>query len=211
MDAVYRPRSGPHQPGAEPWLDGEPLGPAFFARPTLEVARELLGALLVHQLPDGPRVGRIVEVEAYIGPEDRASHAYRGKTARTWPMFGPPGHAYVYLIYGMHHCLNIVTEPEGYPAAVLLRALEPVAGLPQSASGPGRLCRAMGVDRRHNGRPVTAPPLYVLPAPQTPLSASVACGPRVGIDYAGDWAVRPWRFWLDGNPFVSRPGRAHRP
>lgn len=211
MSCEHRSRGPLSAPSAERWSAREPLGPAFFARPTLEVARELLGALLVHELPDGPRVGRIVEVEAYIGPEDRGSHAYRGRTARTWPMFGPPGRAYVYLIYGLHHCLNIVTEPEDYPAAILLRALEPVVGLEQPASGPGRLCRAMGVDRRHNGMPLTEPPLYVLPAPQTPPAASIACGPRIGIEYAGEWAERPWRFWLTGNPHVSRPGRARRP
>jgi DNA-3-methyladenine glycosylase len=171
------------------------------------VARDLLGTLLVHELSEGPRVGRVVETEAYVGSDDLGSHAHRGRTARTWPMFGPPGHAYVYLIYGMHTCLNVVTEAEGYPAAVLLRALEPVADLPGSASGPGRLCRATAIDRRFNGADLTVPPLYFL-KDESPVAAErIASGPRVGIDYAGEWAARPWRFWIRDSPAVSRPAR----
>jgi DNA-3-methyladenine glycosylase len=180
----------------------------FFARPTLEVARDLLGAWLVHELPEGRRIGRVVETEAYVGPEDRGSHAHRGRTSRTWPMFGPPGRAYVYLIYGVHHCLNVVTEGEGYPAAVLLRAMEPVEGLAGPARGPGLLCRAMGVDRRHTGQDLTAPPLYFV-AGDGPVGAErVERGPRIGIDYAGEWAARPWRFWVGGSEAVSRRPRA---
>jgi DNA-3-methyladenine glycosylase len=187
------------------WQRGEVLAADFFARPTLQVARALLGALLVHERPDGPRVGRVVETEAYIGQDDRGSHARHGRTARTWPMFGPPGHAYVYLIYGIHHCLNVVTEPEGYPAAVLLRALEPVMGLSSSASGPGNLCRAMEIDRRLTNADLTRPPHYFLSG-DAPLPAeAINQGPRVGIDYAGDWAQLPWRFWVANSPAVSRP------
>ena len=170
----------------------------------LDVARDLLGTLLVHELPDGPRVGRVVETEAYVGPDDGGSHARRGNTKRTWPMFGPPGRAYVYLIYGMHHCLNVVTEVEGYPAAVLIRALEAVEGLPGPGSGPGRLCRLMAIDRRHNARDLTGPPLYFLPAEARIAEGQIAQGSRIGIDYAGDWAAKPWRFWVADSPAVSR-------
>lgn len=182
-----------------------PLPTAFFDRPTLEVARDLLGALLVHERPAGRLVGRVVETEAYVGPEDRGSHAHRGKTARTWPMFGPPGRAYVYLIYGVHHCLNVVTEkPIGYPAAVLIRAIEAVEGVRGPGRGPGLVCRLMDIDRRFNGRDITLPPLYFLPG--DPITEErVACGPRIGIGYAGEWALKPWRFWVADSPAVSRP------
>lgn len=183
-----------------------PLPTAFFARPTLEVARELLGALLVHKRPSGRLVGRVVETEAYVGPEDRGSHAHRGRTARTWPMFGPPGRAYVYLIYGVHHCFNVVTEGEGYPAAVLIRALEAVEELPGPARGPGLVCRLMDIDRRFTGLALTAPPLYFAAGQRVP-NERVATGPRVGIDYAGEWAARPWRFWVAGSAAVSRGAR----
>jgi DNA-3-methyladenine glycosylase len=148
-----------------------------------------------------------VETEAYVGPDDLASHASRGRTARTEIMFGPPGRAYVYLVYGMHHCLNLVTEQEGYPAAVLVRALEPIGELPGPTSGPGRLCRALGIDRSLNGVDVTGPgPLRVVAGPPPDPGAVVATR-RIGVDYAGDWAGRPWRFLVAGNPCVSRPPR----
>jgi DNA-3-methyladenine glycosylase len=184
---------------------GPPLSAEYFGQPTLAVACGLLGALLVHERPDGRRVGRVVETEAYVGPDDRASHASRGRTPRTWPMFGPPGHAYVYLIYGVHHCLNVVTEnPIGYPAAVLIRALEAVEGLPGPARGPGLVCRLMDIDRRFNDADVTVPPLYFVAGTPIPEDR-VACGPRVGVDYAGEWADKPWRFWVSDSPAVSRP------
>ena len=185
---------------------GAPLPESFFARPTVEVAEALLGTLLVHELADGLRAGRVVETEAYVGPDDRGSHAHRGLTERTRPMFGPPGHAYVYLIYGMHNCFNVVTERAEYPGAVLLRALEPVEGLSGSASGPGRLCRAMGIDRSYSGEPVTRPPLYFLARDVEVEAAQIARGPRIGIDYAGEWADRDWRFWIAGSSAVSRAG-----
>ncbi|HHS96728.1 MAG TPA: DNA-3-methyladenine glycosylase, partial [Chloroflexi bacterium] len=139
----------------------------FFDRDTLEVARDLLGRVLVRVL-DGERLsGRIVEVEAYIGEDDRASHARFGPTERNAAMYGPPGHAYVYLIYGVHHCLNLVTGPEGFPAAVLIRALEPLEGVeqmrglrggrPDLTNGPGRLCQALGIDLRFDGADLCAP------------------------------------------------------
>jgi DNA-3-methyladenine glycosylase len=181
------------------------LGRAFFAQPTLTVARDLLGQYLCHAPPGGAlRVGRIVETEAYCGPEDQASHARFGPTPRTRPMFGPPGFTYVYLVYGRNHCLNVTTEPAGYPAAVLLRALEPVAGLVGRASGPGLLCRALAVDLGDNGRDLCArhAPLWVEDrgGPALPAAAS----PRAGVEYAGAWADRPWRFYVPGNPHVSR-------
>jgi DNA-3-methyladenine glycosylase len=193
-----------------PWRQRSPLRATYFARPTVQVARELLGTLLVHELPSGPRVGRVVETEAYVGPDDHASHAHRGRTGRTWPMFGPPGHAYIYLIYGIHNCLNVVTEPDGYPAAVLLRALEPVEGLAGPASGPGLVCRALQIDRGLNGVSVTGPPLYFLPGDGPLPSGRIAQGRRVGIDYAGEWAARPWRFWVADSQAVSGRRGARR-
>jgi DNA-3-methyladenine glycosylase len=176
-----------------------------FARPTLEVARALVGARLVHQVgPGDRRVGRIVETEAYLGPSDRASHARFGATGRARVMFGPPGHAYVYLIYGMYHCLNVVTEPEGSGAAVLIRAVEPLAGIEGRTQGPGLVCRALGIDLGLNGADLCTADssLYVEPrrGPRPPVGTSA----RIGVDYAGAWASKPWRFFLPGNPFVSR-------
>src|SRR5690606_32336700 len=127
------------------------LSRRFYDRDTTLVARELLGKLLVHRVDGVERIGKIVEVEAYLGPHDLAAHTSKGITPRTQVMFGPPGHAYVYLIYGMHHCMNVVTEADGTGAAVLLRALEPVSGLAGGTNGPGRLCKAMGIDKSHYG------------------------------------------------------------
>jgi len=179
------------------------LDRAFYDRPAETVARDLLGRLLVHATPDGPRIGRIVEVEAYLGPGDLAAHTSRGRTARTKAMFGPPGHAYVYLIYGMHHCMNVVTGPEGSGTAVLLRALAPVRGLDASTSGPGRLCRAMGVTRDHYGIDLCGDTLW-LARDDAPAPADIAAGPRIGVDYAGEWAAKPLRFFVPGHPAVSR-------
>ena len=178
-------------------MDGaRSLPRSFYARPTLAVARDLLGTLLVHETPDGRRVGLITEVEAYIVPEDQASHARFGRTARNWPMFGPPGHAYVYLVYGLHCCFNVVTEAAGYPAAVLVRAVEPLAGLAGPTVGPGRVCRAFGIDRRYNGWDLAGGPgavrLYLAAGVRFD-DTQVVAGPRVGVGYAGAWAERPWR------------------
>lgn len=168
---------------------------AFYDRPTLRVARDLIGCTLVHDLGGGDlRQGRIVETEAYTGRRDRASHAHRGLTPRNTPMFGPPGRAYVYLIYGVHHCLNLVTREEGYPAAVLIRALEPLFDLDRPCHGPGRLTVALGLDLRHNGLPVTRRPLYVQPRPDGRTRQRTVTTPRIGVDYAGAWAAKPWRF-----------------
>jgi len=176
---------------------------SFYARDTTEVARELLGKCLVHVVDGVERVGRIVETEAYVGAHDLAAHSSRGVTARTRVMFGPPGYAYVYLIYGMYHCMNVVTESEGNGAAVLLRALEPVRNLPGKSSGPGLLCKAMGIDLRLNAHDLLSNDLYIADD-GLPQSLTIAERPRIGVDYAGAWAGRELRFYIKGNPWVSR-------
>jgi DNA-3-methyladenine glycosylase len=177
-------------------MSAELLTRSFFNRPTLRVARELLGKYLVRETTEERLAGRIVEVEAYVGPEDRASHASRGRTARTEVMFGTPGHAYVYLIYGMHHCLNVVTEREGFPAAILIRAVETVAH--QNAvlvDGPGRLCRHFRIDRELNRLDMTLRRLLWFEDRGSRVRRDrVAAYPRIGVDYAGEWAAKPWRF-----------------
>jgi len=171
----------------------------FYLRPTLQVARDLLGRHLCRRLPDRTVLrGSIVEVEAYDGPRDRASHAFRGRTPRNAPMFAAGGIAYVYLVYGVHHCLNVVTGEEGYPAAVLIRgATSPVEG--RSASGPGRLCRAFGIDRSLDGASFLGPDLW-LEAGQPPAPRRIRRTPRIGVDYAGDWARRRFRFVIASAP-----------
>jgi DNA-3-methyladenine glycosylase len=174
----------------------------------------LLGKYLVRKHPDGKTVGRIVETEAYVGPKDLACHASRGRTARTEIMFGRAGYAYVYFIYGVYYCLNIVTEEVDHASAVLIRALEPVEGIEimkrrrrteeqrNLASGPGKLCQAFAIDKSLNGADVCAGVLYIEdrgePAPK------ILATPRIGVDYAGKWKDKPWRFLIRGNEFVSR-------
>jgi DNA-3-methyladenine glycosylase len=187
----------------------------FYEQNTLEVARQLLGKYLVRRHPEGITVGRIVETEAYVGPEDKACHAARGRTARTEVMFGEPGHAYVYFIYGFHYMLNIVTEREGFPAAVLIRAVEPVRGIRlmerrrgtdesrNLASGPGKLCQAFAIDRTLNGGDMCGNVLYVRDAGET--SPTIVTTSRIGVDYAGEWKHKPFRFLIGGNAFVSKP------
>lgn len=182
----------------------------FYARPTVEVARDLLGMLLVH----GRVAGRIVEVEAYVGVHDAAAHASAGLTPRTMVLFGPPGHAYVYLIYGMYECLNLVAEPDGQPGCVLIRALEPVAGiaamrerrgvakLEALASGPGKLTIALGISRRQNGADVTRGRLTVR-RPVDYFAPEIGVSKRIGIRKAADWELR---FFVTGNRFVSGRG-----
>lgn len=162
-----------------------PLPREFYSRPTAEVARDLLGKILVH----GRRRGRIVETEAYLGLEDDAAHASRGRTPRTEVLFGPPGHAYVYLIYGIHDCFNIVAEPEGIPGCVLIRAVAPVRGIAQRADGPGRLTKAMGIRRSHNGTDLTCGSLTIHETP-VPEPFTVKTGPRVGIKKCTEWPLR---------------------
>jgi DNA-3-methyladenine glycosylase len=196
--------------------DGEPgLRRAFFLRPTLEVARALLGRRLV-RVERGRRIsGWIVETEAYIGEQDLGCHAHVGRTPRNDVMWGPPGHAYVYFTYGMHWCLNVVTEPPGFPAAVLIRALEPVEGLPtirrrrgdvperRLVDGPAKLCQALAVDRRLNGHDLCAPDarLFIESGRGSPRG-QVTVGPRVGLNTVPEpWKSRPWRFRLiPGDP-----------
>jgi DNA-3-methyladenine glycosylase len=187
----------------------------FYEQPTVHVARQLLGKYLVRKHPRGVTIGKIVETEAYVGPDDKASHASRGRTARTEIMFGPAGFAYVYLIYGFYHCLNIVTERAGYPAAVLIRAVEPVGGmelmqsrrgttdLRKLTSGPGRLCQAFAIDRSLNGADVSSSVLYVEDRGES--LPQVASRPRIGVDYAGRWKNKRWRFLISRHPCVSKP------
>ena len=176
---------------------------SFYARDTTIVAKELLGKHLVHVVRGIERVGRIVEVEAYLGPNDRAAHSSKGLTPRTSVMFGPPGHAYVYLIYGIHHCLNVVTEPEGHGSAVLIRALEPVSNVTGKTSGPGLLCKALGIDRSLNGADLFGDQLYIAEAGAGDFRINKR--PRIGVDYAGAWARRLLRFYIRGNAHVSKP------
>ncbi len=182
---------------------GRPLSRDFYSRNTETVALALLGKHLVHRFENRVRIGRIVEVEGYLGPHDPASHSARGETPRTRIMFGRPGHAYIYLVYGIHHCMNVVTEPEGHGAAVLLRALEPVYGIDSRTCGPGLLCRAMGIDRQLNGCDLCGETFFITEADNE--SFDVERRPRIGVDYAGEWAKRPLRFYIRGNPHVSRP------
>ena len=177
---------------------------SFYDRDTILVARELLGTFLVHKSGGIERIGKIVEVEAYLGEHDLAAHSSKGLTERTKIMFGPPGHAYVYLIYGMHHCMNVVTEREGHASAVLLRAIEPVKNLEGRTYGPGLLCRAMKIDRRLNAHDLLSDDFFIA-APDTVEKAHIVKRPRIGVDYAKHWAKRHLRFYLKGNPFVSRP------
>ncbi len=177
---------------------------SFYDRDTVEVARELLGKFLVRYSGGVARIGRIVEVEAYVGPNDKACHSSRGMTERNRAMFGPPGHAYVYLVYGMHCCMNVVTEAEGHASAVLLRAVEPVSYVLGPTNGPGRLCRAMGIDRGLNAHDLTGDDLFIA-GPPGEGRVSIVRRPRVGVDYAGAWARRLLRFYIGGNPFISKP------
>ncbi len=187
----------------------------WYDRPAEAVARDLLGGRLVHASAEGVVGGRIVEVEAYAGPEDLAAHSARGRTPRTEVMFGSPGHLYVYLIYGLHHCLNVVAGPAGKPEAVLIRAVEIDEGIdlararrgnraPDSrlASGPGNVGQALGVDRTLNGADLLTGPVNV--EPRTGPTPAIRSGPRIGVAYAGPWAARAMRFWIADDPHVSR-------
>ncbi|MBO2518255.1 DNA-3-methyladenine glycosylase [Limnochorda sp.] len=215
--------------------------------PVVELAQRLLGWVLTHQTPEGVTAGIIVETEAYRGPEDQAAHSRNGRrTPRVRAMYGPAGHAYVFTIYGIHQCVNVVAGPVGVPHAVLLRALQPVRGLelmarrrglkadaraqvaaweaamgpavlrpwtgiparpPQPVrlltSGPARLTQALAVSQAQYGWSFRTSPLRLDPPPH-PGPWPIRSGPRIGVEYAGAWSQKPWRFWIDGNPFVSR-------
>jgi DNA-3-methyladenine glycosylase len=216
-----RPRAGGGAGGGVALPAGR-LPLAFYARAdVLAVARDLLGKVLVVPARGGARVaGIIVETEAYRAPEDRASHAWNGRrTRRTETMYGPGGTAYVYFVYGMYHQFNVVTNVADVPHAVLIRALEPVEGLAlmrrrrpgrtdrELTNGPGRLCTALGITRSHDRADLRGEDVWLEEGPRRVARSAVARGPRVGIDYAGEWAERPWRFWVRGNPWVSRGGR----
>ena len=183
-----------------------PLPRAFYARPTVAVARDLLGKVLVRRAEGSERRARIVEVEAYLGERDDASHARRGPTPRAAIMFGPPGFLYVYLIYGMHHCMNVVTETDGVAGAVLLRAAAPVAGVPdlrRPLTGPGKLCAGLDITRRDNGLDLTAGGAFYLADDGAPTPRRAA-SKRIGVEYAGAWAARKLRFYVPGDPYVCR-------
>jgi len=176
---------------------------SFYDRDTILVARELLGKCLVHVSRGVERIGKIVEVEAYLGSHDLAAHSSKGLTERTKVMFGPPGRAYVYLIYGMHYCMNVVTEREGHGSAVLLRAIEPVKNIGGRTRGPGLLCKAMRIGKRLNAHDLLSEDFFIAASPE-PESFAVVKRPRIGVDYARHWAKRRLRFYVKGNPFVSR-------
>jgi len=183
---------------------------SFFSIDPVELAQKLLGSLIVHRVnPSDVRIARIVETEAYRGTDDEACHASKGRTERTAPMFGPPGHAYVYLIYGMYDMFNIVTWPEGEAAAVLIRGVEPVQGIDRRTDGPGRLTRALDISRIHNNISLQGPELLVCPD-QAPSQDLIESSPRIGVDYAGEWAKKDWRFYLRDNPYVSRQSQRQR-
>lgn len=184
---------------------GQKLPHAFYDRPALTVAREMLGKVLIWNVGAGRQAGRIVEVEAYDGPQDAASHARSGRKGRAAVMFGPAGYAYVYLIYGIHHCLNVVTGPDGYPAAVLIRALEPLEGIAGGTNGPGRLCRVLGLDRTHNGLDLAGDRLWLEDRGLMVDDEDVVARPRIGIAFAGEpWVSQPWRLYERGNRWVSK-------
>ena len=189
-----------------------PLPRVFFEQPTLKVASELLGKVLIKQTPNGIIQAKIVDTEAYVGPEDLACHASKGRTKRTEIMFGPGGFTYVYLIYGMYHCLNIVTEQEQYPAAVLIRGLEILGGdyspvWPRRIDGPGRVCRFLEVNRTHNGLDATlGSTLWIEDHGLAVFPKQIETLPRIGVAYAGEWAKKLWRFCLP----VSTPPKTRR-
>jgi DNA-3-methyladenine glycosylase len=185
----------------------------FYARDTELVARDLLGCILECRSASGVASGRIVETEAYLGEHDLACHAAVGRTRRTEPLYGPPGTAYVYFIYGVHWCFNAVTREEGLPSAVLIRALEPVAGLElmrarrpaarkehDLTNGPGKLCAALGIDIRHNALSLNRPPISIREGHRVP-DEQVLITPRIGIRESADW---PLRWVVADNPYVSR-------
>jgi DNA-3-methyladenine glycosylase len=194
----------------------------FYERETLTVARELLGKLLVHETKEDVTAGKIVETEAYLGPEDKASHAYGNlRTRRTEVQYGPKGHAYIYFVYGMYHCFNVTSGPvPEKPEAILVRALEPVSGIEimrkrradskgrsiNLTNGPGKLCMAMDMSTKLNGADLCKPPLHI-DVGEKVRKAEVAQTTRVNVDYAGEWKNTPWRFFVKNNAFVSRPTR----
>ena len=200
------------------FIDAPRLSVGFYRPDALRVARALLGKTLVHVTEDGPTAARIVETEAYRGPLDRAAHSFGGRrTPRNEVMWGPAGRAYVYFVYGMHWCLNVVAAGEGRPEAVLVRAAEPLLGVDlmrrrrdarcpdaRLLRGPANLCRSMGITGARNGADLTGESLFILDARAIPASR-VRRTPRIGVTYAGDHAALPWRLFVEGSPAVSGP------
>jgi DNA-3-methyladenine glycosylase len=193
----------------------------FYAQPVLTVARQCIGKILVHRTTDGEAAGRIVEAEAYRGPFDLAAHSRRGlHTKRTTAMFGPPGHAYVYLLYGISWAMNIVVAPTGSPHAVLIRALEPVRGVElmtqrrgkpatsrELSNGPGKLTNALAITGADYGRDLCGDELFLEETDAEIPRGKIGRSPRINVDYAGKWAALPWRFYERGNRYVSVPPR----
>jgi len=195
----------------------------FYERETLTVARELLGKLLVHESDEGLTAGKIVETEAYMGPEDKASHAYGNlRTKRTEAQYGPKGHAYIYFVYGMYYCFNVTSgRIPGKPEAILVRALEPVSGTElmkkrralskgraiNLTNGPGKLCMAMDMSTKQNRADLCTPPLHI-DAGEKIRKAEIAQTTRINVDYADEWKNKPWRFFVKNNAYVSRPTKA---
>jgi DNA-3-methyladenine glycosylase len=192
---------------------------SFYERDTLTVAKDLLGKLLIHETLEGTTSGKIVETEAYLGPEDKASHAYGNLcTKRTEAQFGPKGHAYIYFVYGMHYCFNVTSGSiPGKPEAILVRALEPVSGVAIMAkrrgvsnrnmikltNGPGKLCMAMGMSTKQNGIDLIVPPLHI-DDEETVEKSNIVETTRVNVDYADEWKNSPWRYCIKDNAFVSK-------
>ncbi len=215
-EALVIRRSEPNASRERALLTTRILPRSFYARDSVTVARECLGKVLVHRDEDGVTAGRIVEAEAYRGPEDRAAHSHGGRrTARTEAMFGPAGHAYVFFVYGMHFHFNVVTGEPGEPQAVLIRAVEPLVGKElmgkrrkmdaarrELTNGPGKLCVAFGIGRAEYGKDLCRTSAFCLR--DGPLPAEIATSARIGVDYAGEWAARPWRFFDAKSPYVSR-------
>jgi DNA-3-methyladenine glycosylase len=209
------PQAAPNPGPAEPAL--VPLPRSFYEHGVLDVARAMVGTILVHASPEGIAAGRIVEAEAYRGPEDLAAHSAGGRrTKRTEAMWGPPGHAYMFLLYGMHWAFNAVVGPPGHPHAVLVRAIEPVLGVDLMAArrglapgdvrltnGPGKVCAALALDARAYGLDLCGSELFLAEGERRKVGRS----PRINVDYAGEWAKRPWRFYERGNRYVSVPPR----
>ncbi|MGH7907060.1 MAG: DNA-3-methyladenine glycosylase [Candidatus Binataceae bacterium] len=207
-------RRDPLRTDAVPANSGRKLPREFYARPVLTVARECVGKVIVHRSFDGDAAGRIVEAEAYRGPLDLAAHSARGLTPRTAAMFGPPGYAYIYLLYGISWALNLVAAGEGEPHAVLVRAIEPVAGLELMASrrrkasdsreltnGPGKLTQALGINGDDYGRDLCGPELFLKTYDQP--AGIIGRSPRINVGYSGAWSLKPWRFYERGNRYVS--------
>lgn len=189
-------------------MSGKILSRRYFGRPTVQVARSLIGKYLVRVIDGRTLAGKIIEVEAYVGSQDKACHASKGKTQRTEVLFGPAGVAYVYLIYGMYHCLNVVTEREEFPSAVLIRAIDIEGKL---IDGPGRLCRALQIDRCLNRVDLTTgESLWFEDRGKLVESRDVGAHPRIGVDYAGEWAKKPWRFRLRTSTVPIRTKRTKK-